>query len=76
MRRRHKYSSSEIYSMADAGVAEAIAAVKAVNRCTGPGRYQTRQWKPPVIDRQAEARQAEAEKMRLRLRLSLAQRLA
>jgi len=90
MRRTCRYSTSEVYQLADDGDERAIAVVWAVASCNGPGRYATRQWKPQTTDRRFERRsspgrtrietiatkQFDVARERQRLRLEVMRRLS
>ncbi|MGA3318757.1 MAG: hypothetical protein ABSC64_20250 [Candidatus Korobacteraceae bacterium] len=68
-----RYTTAEIYEMADDGDPQAMAVCRAVARCSGRGRYALRQWKPQSKESRA-ARQALSVD-RLRLRAELLRRL-
>lgn len=73
MRRRRKYSSAEVYELADLGDDQAAAAVRRVAKCSGPGRYALRQWTPQTKESRVQRQALSVE--RLRLRTALLQRL-
>jgi hypothetical protein len=73
MRRRARYSTQEVYELADLGDERAMAVARAVAKCSGRGKYATRQWKPQTKESRA-ARQALGVD-RLHLRLAVLQRI-
>lgn len=89
MRRTHRYDTEQVYELAALGDDQAMAVCRAVARCSGPGRYSTRQWKPepePTIGRRYERRSSSARASRfhrpddlvrekLRLRVAVLQRV-
>jgi hypothetical protein len=65
MRRTYK-SVDEVYQLADDGDPSAVAVVRAVASCGGPGRYQTRQWKPQTKESRAARQALSVDRLRLR----------
>ena len=68
-----RYDTEQVYRLADDGDPQAIAVCRTITRCSGPGRYALRQWKPQTKESRAQRQVLTAE--RLRLRTALLQRL-